>query len=287
MPALNAGHTINEALESLASQTFKDFELVLVDDGSTDRTGEIAQTFAERLRVRVIRHESPKGIAKSINAGLAASDSEFVARLDSDDLALPIRLERQLEWMERHAGLGVCGSHMAVFRSGFEPHQLLAHPTKSSEVRTALVQRCAIAHPSVMFRRAAIDRIGNYNNNFDFAEDYELWCRASLLGVQFANIPEALTHYRNHQGQVTMSKAQSVFEWDLRVKNQYLSAWLGGDAIGFAPHFLSLATQFPSREIALAVFKETSHVLMRLAKCLPDNEEFSRVLTLSVLKHLS
>jgi glycosyltransferase involved in cell wall biosynthesis len=285
MPALNAERTIAESLESLAKQTFTDFEVVVVDDGSSDRTAEIASGFAGRVQVRVIRHESPLGVARSINDGLAATDSELVARLDSDDLALPNRFERQVGWMDGQPSVGVCGSHMTMFEEGSEQRSVLAHPTLSSEIRTALVQRCAIAHPSVVFRRAVIDRVGNYDERFDFAEDYELWCRASLLGVQFANVPEPLTLYRRHPGQVGKRKAQIQFERDLQIKDRYMSAWLGGDAVGFTPHFLSLQTQFPSKEVAIAVFNEVSAVLVRLAKVLPDGAGYSRILAQSVIRH--
>lgn len=285
MPALNAERTVAESLQSLANQTFRDFEVVVVDDGSSDQTGEIASGFSERLRVRVIRHESPQGVAKSINDGLAASDSELVARLDSDDIALPFRFERQVEWMDCQSHVGVCGSHMIIFEDGREERSVLAHPTQNAGIRTALVQRCAIAHPSVMFRRTVIDRVGNYDERFDFAEDYELWCRASLLGVQFANVPEALTLYRRHAGQVGKRKAQVQFEKDLQIKDRYMSAWIGGDPVGLAPHFLSLQTQFPSKEIARAVFNEVCPVLVRLAQSLPDAEEFSRIFAGSVTRH--
>ncbi|MDM4764971.1 glycosyltransferase [Pelomonas sp. SE-A7] len=289
MPVRNGAATLAETLDSLAVQSFRDFELVLVNDGSTDETARIAEGHAHRLpALRVVTHESSQGVARSINDGLAAGDSEFVARLDADDLAQPQRLERQLAFLQAHAGVGVCGSHMQVF-STEEPQQrfVLAHPTSSPAIRTALLQRCAIAHPSVMCRRQVFEQVGVYDVRFDFAEDYELWCRASLLGIQFANIPETLTWYRKHAGQVSRQKAQLQFERDVQIKIRYMAAFLQGEAPGLLPQFLALQTQFPSRELALAVLQQCGPTMTRLARFVPDADEYASMVTGALLRHLA
>jgi glycosyltransferase involved in cell wall biosynthesis len=195
MPARNAAATLAATLDSLVAQTFKDFELVLVNDASSDDTPHIAESYCSRLSIRLVHHAENQGVAKSINEGLAQSDSIFVARLDADDLARADRLEKQLAFMTAHEAVDVCGSHMEVF-SEEEGSQMasfvLAHPTSHAAITTAFVQRCAMAHPSVLARRRLFDEIGAYDPRFDFAEDYELWCRAALLGRQLANIAEPL-----------------------------------------------------------------------------------------------
>ncbi len=286
MPARNAAATLAESLESLATQSFKDFELVLVNDGSSDETVAIAESFAGRLNLRLVHHESSQGVARSINDGLAQSDSEFVARLDSDDLAQPERLARQLEFLRANPQVGVCGTHVLVFSREHEQSFVLNHPTGSAAIRTALVQRCAIAHPSVMLRRQVFELAGTYDVRFDFAEDYELWCRASLLGVQFANIAEPLTHYRKHAGQVSHQKAQLQYERDMAIKTRYMTAWLHGEAPGLLPQFLALQTRFPNREMALAVLQQCGMAMTKLARAVPDAEEFGRIMTGSLLRHL-
>jgi glycosyltransferase involved in cell wall biosynthesis len=287
MPARNAAATLEESLASLMQQTFTDFEVVLVNDGSDDATLAIAEKFATRLSLRVLHHGTCQGVANSINDGLAASDSEFVARLDADDLAQPLRLERQLEFMSSNPRIGVCGTHMQVFSSESDHNYVLAHPTSNAAIRTALVQRCAISHPSVMCRRRIFDQVGCYDPRFDFAEDYELWCRASLLGVQFANIPEVLTHYRTHPGQVGRQKAQLQYERDMAIKSRYIGGLLMGEDVGLLPQFLALQSQFTSREIALTVLQQCSVALVSLAKVVPDGGEYARIVSGSFLRHLS
>jgi glycosyltransferase involved in cell wall biosynthesis len=287
MPARNSSATISETLDSLAAQSFTDFELVMIDDGSSDGTAGVAEQYSDRLALRIILHESSQGVAQSINDGLAASDSEFIVRLDSDDLAQPQRLSRQLEFMQAHSNIGVCGSHVTVFSTENAHAFLLAHPTENAAIRTALLQRCAIAHPSVMVRRQVYELAGHYDPRFDFAEDYELWCRASLLGVQFANIPEPLTRYRKHAGQVSQQKAQLQYERDIAIKYRYMSAFLQEEVPGLLPHFLALQTHFSNREIALAVLQQCGMAMTKLARAAPDVEEYGRIVTGSLVRHLS
>ncbi len=287
IPARNAQSTLQETLDSLVQQSWRDFEVVLVNDGSSDATAQIAQSYEGRLNLRLVQHESSQGVAQSLNDALAASDSEFVARLDADDLAQPTRFQQQLDFLRAHPRVGVCGTHMLVFSAEHDRRYVLAHPTENAAIRTALLQRCAIAHPSVMCRRSVFEQVGFYDPRFDFAEDYELWCRASLLGIQFANIPEALTCYRKHSGQVGQQKAQLQYERDMAVKARYIGAFLQGEEAGFLPQFLALQTQFPSREMALAVLQQCGMSMMRLAQAAPDGEEYARIVTGCLQRHLA
>jgi glycosyltransferase involved in cell wall biosynthesis len=287
MPARNADATLAEALNSLAQQSFTDFEVVLVNDGSTDATQVIAESYGDRLRLRVLVHETGQGVAQSINDGLGVGDSEFVARLDADDIAQPGRLQRQLDFLLANVGIGVCGSDMHVFSPESDQRYLLAHPTSNVGIRTALLQRCAISHPSVMCRRSIFEQIGLYDPRFDFAEDYELWCRASLLGIQFANIPEPLTLYRSHPGQVGRQKAQLQYERDMAIKGRYMTAMLQGEDAGLLPQFLALQTKFTSREIAMTVLQQCGGSMLSLAKTVPDSAEYARIVTGSLIRHLS
>lgn len=290
IPALNAQSTIHETLESLEEQSFKDFEVVLIDDGSSDETANIADIFSRRIKIKILSHDHPQGVAQSINDGINASDSKYIARLDSDDIANPLRLEKQVSFMASHPTVGVCGSDLRVFSTSLEGKKedkyILTHPRNNLEIRTALIQRCAIAHPSVICRRSIFDITGLYDIKFDFAEDYELWCRASLLGVTFSNIPEPLTYYRSHPGQVSSTKNKIQFEHDLNIKKRYISAMLQGEPAGYLPHFFSLQTRFPKENAALAI-QQCSLDLLRLAKVIPDLDEYSKIVSSSINRHFS
>ncbi|HET8871228.1 MAG TPA: glycosyltransferase [Aquabacterium sp.] len=286
MPARNAKATLAATLDSLVQQSCKDFEVILVDDASTDETPMLAEAYSDRLSIRVISNRENQGVAKSINIGLSQGDSEFVVRLDSDDLARPDRLQKQLDFMRAQPQIDVCGSHVEIFSDEDAQRQVLAHPTSNAGIKTAFVQRCAIAHPSVMARRSFYDSVGTYDPRFDFAEDYELWCRGALLGKQFANIPETLTYYRRHAGQVSKQKAQLQFSRDLAIKNKYLAGWLDGVPAQHLAEFLSLSTQFPTKQLAHAVLVQCTAAMLHLARRMPDEAEYANIVAGSIYRHL-
>lgn len=286
IPVLNAERTLNEALDSLTKQDFTNFDVILINDGSNDATEKIAQSYSNQLDLQLINHQTPQGIADSLNEGIKVSQAEFIARLDADDIAEPSRLSKQVEFLNQNPTIGICGTDMLVFSDGVTKG-ILAHPTSSNKIRTALVQRCAISHPSVMCRKQIFETIGYYNNQFEVAQDYELWCRASLLGIQFANIPEPLTRYRKHADQAGQKKAQLQYERDLEIKKRYISAWLNGENPGLLPHFFSLVTKFPSEEVGLQAFNQVALMMMQLAKVLPDTEEYTSIVAGSVARHLN
>lgn len=286
MPARNASATLPATLDSLAQQTFSDFELVLVNDASTDETPHIAESYARRFPVRLVNNVENQGVAKSINLGLEQGDSEYVIRLDSDDLARADRFEKQVAFMAANPFVDVCGSHIEMFSDEDTQRSVLAHPTSNAEIKTAFVQRCAIAHPSVIARRSFYESAGYYDPRYDFAEDYELWCRGALLGKQFANIPEPLTYYRRHAGQVSRQKAQLQFTRDIAIKNKYLGGWLDGFSPAHLAQFLSLSTQFPSKELAHAVLVESTAAMLHLGKRIPHEGEYARIVAGSIQRHL-
>lgn len=287
MPAYNSSKTIAATLDSLVVQSCKDFEVILINDASTDNTLAIAESYYNKLSIKIVSAAENQGVAKSLNIGLIQSDAEFIARLDTDDLARADRLEKQLEFMQANTAIDVCGSDIEIFSDENENRFHLAHPTGNAEIKTAFVQRNVIAHPSVIVRRSFFDHIGMYDPRFDFAEDYELWCRASLQGKQFANLAESLTYYRRHAGQVSVQKTQLQLERDMTIKKKYLTGWLDGAPCEYLAEFLSSTAQFISKEVAVAVLANCTPDLLRLTKRIPHEAEFGRIVSNSIRRHLS
>ena len=289
LPALNAAATVAETIESLRAQTYRDFELVFIDDGSTDNTSEIVQRYSQDISIRLIRHASPLGVAASLNDGILQSDSELIARIDSDDVALPNRLEKQVAFLESYFDVDICGSAMQVFSSNEQGEPVdkyvLAHPNTNAKIRTALLQRCAIAHPSVVCRRSIFSQIGLYDTAMDFAEDYDLWCRASMHGLTFANLQDVLMRYRVHAGQVSNQKAAMQYARDLAIRTKYLEHFIPGQVIDALPRLLSLSTAFQNvQELKLAAY-QCMQPLAHLSKQAPDAHEFAHVLQLCASRH--
>jgi glycosyltransferase involved in cell wall biosynthesis len=290
IPAKNAAATIGLTLESLKAQTFRHFDVVVVDDGSTDGTGDIVRSQAGCLTLQVLRHEQSQGVARSINAAVATSHAPLIARLDADDMARQDRLAVQMAFMHSHPEVMVCGSDMAVFSvdqgTAVRAH-LMQHPRGHDDIVTALVQRTALAHPSLMLRRSLFDTVGWYDPCFDMAEDYDLWTRGALLGMRYANIAQPLTYYRWHPEQVSQSRAHVQRERDLAVKKKYIAAWMGSDDIACSAEVLSPTHRFASREQAIEAFDTSLPVLMALGQQLPGSAEYARILQESVQRHLS
>jgi GT2 family glycosyltransferase len=289
LPALNASATIEETIQSLRAQTYRDFEVVLIDDGSTDQTAELALRYAQDIPFQVIRHQLPMGVAESLNDGIRNSDSELIARMDADDLAIPNRLQAQVDLLDQLPEIDICGSAMQVFSSNeagetYEKY-VLAHPCDDVKIRTALLQRCAIAHPSVMCRRTLFTDIGLYDPEMDFAEDYDLWCRASMQGKKFANLPEVLMRYRVHPGQVSSRKAVVQYGRDQAIKSKYYNHFAPDVGASALPRLLSLSTAFTSAQDLHQTIAQCLGPLARLSKAAPDMEEFTHILSLCSMRH--
>jgi hypothetical protein len=201
MPVKDGMPFVREAVESILRQTFRDFHFLIFDDGSTDATPEYLQSLCDP-RVRVVRHETSRGVAPSLNEGLALSTSPFVARQDADDLSRPERFERQMRYMDEHPEcivLGTQGDKVDEHGNHLGPY---AHrPTNESELHSLLHLSCAFIHGSVLMRREPVMRAGGYRERFRCTEDYDLWLRLMAPGT-LANLPETLYAYRVHASQI-------------------------------------------------------------------------------------
>ena len=202
LPIYNGGRYLRETLESLFAQTFSDFEIVAVNDGSTDETAEILREVHDP-RVRVIAREN-RGLVASLNEAIGAARGELLARIDADDICMPWRLERQVGFLDAHADISVAGSAIETF--GGERVETIVYPDRPA---ATMLFRSAMAHPSVMIRKSMLEKHGlQYREPYRCAQDYDLWCRCIVRGVGIRNMPEPLIRYRMHAGQITQALAE-------------------------------------------------------------------------------
>jgi glycosyltransferase involved in cell wall biosynthesis len=227
MPCYNAESTLDEAMESLLSQTLESFEIVAVDDGSTDGTLTRLKAWGlqdDRVRVLARPHG---GIITALNQGLTACEAPYVARMDADDRAHPTRLERQVGYLEEHPGIAVLSSLIEAFpegdvREGFQIYiawlnALITH----DDITREIFIESPLAHPSVMFRRRWITDIGGYQEHY-WPEDYDLWLRLYLAKARFAKVPEVLLYWRESPERLTRTDARYSVKNFLRAKAHYL-----------------------------------------------------------------
>jgi hypothetical protein len=197
MPVYNGERFLEQAVASVRNQSFREWELIVVDDGSTDATAAIlSRHTSEDARVRVY-HEHHRGLIDALNFGCGMARSQYLARMDADDVAMPQRLEQQLVLLEANKRLGVVGSAIRVIDGCGNPLFQVTYPTTDVGVRRSLVSGNAFAHPTVMMRRTVFEGSGGYRHPFLYGEDYDLWLRMSVL-CEFANTPRVLLDYRFH-----------------------------------------------------------------------------------------
>jgi glycosyltransferase involved in cell wall biosynthesis len=204
LPVYNGEKYLAEAIQSVLAQTFGDFELVVVDDGSTDRTTEILAGFSD-VRLRLIRHQQNLGAGAALNTGIRESQSEFIARMDADDICHPRRFEKQAAFLEAHPEISVCGTWYRTLGARSLSVRL---PVEPHDIRADLFFGAAMCSPTVMLRRSFLEQHAlAFNEEFSPAEDYDFLARAAEL-TRLATIPEFLFLYRHHDRQVTVTQHQ-------------------------------------------------------------------------------
>lgn len=199
MPVHDAGRFLEPALDSILRQSLSDFELICVDDGSTDGSVDVLERKAHGDARLVVLRQAHGGIVAALNAGIAVARAELIARMDSDDLAAPERLERQAAYLDRHQELALVGSAYQIIDEHDRPQAVVRPPVAPDAVRSALAKGNCLAHPTVMMRRAALEAVsggkGPYRRVFRYAEDYDLWLRLSER-APLGNLPDVLLRYR-------------------------------------------------------------------------------------------
>jgi glycosyltransferase involved in cell wall biosynthesis len=219
---------LNEALYSLTCQTLSDFEIIAVDDGSTDGTLQMLQALAlkdTRLRILPRSHE---GIVSTLNAGLELCTALYVARMDADDCAHPERLEKQASFLDAHPEVGVVSCWVAGFpagqvRQGFTIYmEWLNSLLRNDDIRREIFVESPLPHPSLTIRRELLQQVGGYQDH-GWAEDYDLLLRLYLAGARFAKLPEVLLEWREHPQRLTRTDSRYSLENFLRAKAFYLT----------------------------------------------------------------
>lgn len=200
MPIHNGEAFVAGAVESILGQTFRDFEFLIIDDGSTDRSVAIIDGYGDS-RIRLVRNERRIELIRTLNRGLGLASGKYVARMDADDISLPERLEKQIAFLEAYPEVGACGTWVATM--GDRDAEVWGYPESSGEIRCRLLFDAALAHPSICMRREAFARHAlRYDEAYPSAEDYQLWRTASEK-FPLANIGEVLLRHRIHSESVS------------------------------------------------------------------------------------
>eukprot|EP00939_MAST-03C_sp_MAST-3C-sp1_P002620 g2620.t1 len=224
LPVFNGAPFLREALESVLGQTWKNFELIVVDDGSVDKSLEIAREYAKMdSRVVVVEMKSNSGIVNALNRGIEIARGCYVARMDADDVCDPKRLERQVTFMEAHPRISVVGGGVRMISAdrkrevALSADRVVRHPCNAALVHFGMFFYCSLVHPSVMLRTKTLRQHGGYRNTYKHAEDYDLWLR--LLedpDVVVSNISDVVLCLRKHGRNISTLRAKEQRDSALR-----------------------------------------------------------------------
>lgn len=227
LPAYNAEKYVRDAVGSILAQSFADFELIVIDDGSKDGTGQILGKIGDR-RLRVIRHERNAGLIAGLNEGIEASTGKYLARMDADDICEPSRFLRQIEYLEMHPEVGVLGTAIRIINDQGRPGATFVMPVTPTDVEWAMPMLCPLAHPTVMIRRNLLVEIGGYCTAAVYAEDHDLWWRLEQR-TTIANLPEPLLRLRKHSGNVTATQRDRHLAAGAAISKRVVDGRLGAD----------------------------------------------------------
>lgn len=202
LPCYNAEKFLPLAVDSILNQTYKNFELIIIDDGSTDNSNSFLHKIQDP-RVRVLLNDKNQGLIFTLNRGISEARAEFISRMDADDIATPNRLRIQLDYLQKNA-LDLVGCNAKIF--GVETRRILTYPQHEDAIRLMALFASPFAHPTVLGRRKVFELL--YSQEYPHAEDYELWTRVLAAGFRCGNVPQVLLNYREHANQISKTKAE-------------------------------------------------------------------------------
>jgi glycosyltransferase involved in cell wall biosynthesis len=249
MAARNAEATLREAIDSVLAQSFDDFDLVVVDDGSDDRTPEILASYGDE-RLTVLRNDRSVGLAASLNRGLSRCEGRYVARQDADDRSRPDRFARQVQFLDTHAQVALVGSWYRTIDDAGSVLGELELPADATSLRWHLLYYCPFVHSAVTARSETLTEAGGFDESFAYASDYDLWSRIARRSF-VANIPDYLVDYRLSPTSMTETFGAAVTDEPRRIARAYL-ADLYGPATAPDPDFLETISALLFRPHLLA-----------------------------------
>jgi len=213
---------IKRAIESALNQTYKNIELIIINDGSTDRTAEIISEFSKKdPRITILTNETNLGLAKSLNKGISQSRGKYIARLDDDDFwSEPRKLEKQVRFFEKNPNYILVGG--GVIRIDESGKEIVRHllPESDEDIRKSILIDNTFAHPTVVFKKSTWEKIGGYDENLYFSEDWDLWLRFGKLG-KFYNFQEYFTCYLQGKQNISNLNIRRNLKLNIKLRKKY------------------------------------------------------------------
>ena len=225
LPLYNAAAFLREAIDSVLAQTFTDFELIIINDGSTDSSERIVRSYADP-RIRFLHHDRNRGLVAVLNEGIERAKGRYIARMDADDIMLPGRLSKQEAFLKEHPEIDLVAAHVELMNVDGETTGVWDTDravVSEDEIRAMMPRTNCIAHPTVLFRSSSLGSL-RYDPRMTEGEDWELWLRMLSRGLRIAKIPEVLLRYRQHPSSFTSAAKEQKLQEPrlLRMRHRFL-----------------------------------------------------------------
>lgn len=213
MPFYNAEKYIAASIESILQQSFSDFEFIIINDCSTDNSDEIVKKYLSDNRIIYIVNENRRGIVVNLNLGLFVASSDIICRMDGDDIAAPMRLQKQYEFLKNNPDVAAVGSYVSIIDEHGKKIDYRTKPTDTIFIKKNILTYSPLVHPATMFRKEAVIKVGGYRDLYENHEDLDLWARLICNGYVISNISEYLLLYRYHKNSTAHQTKKNAQEY--------------------------------------------------------------------------
>jgi glycosyltransferase involved in cell wall biosynthesis len=275
MPVYNGERYLKEAINSVLSQSYKNIELVLINDGSTDLSKNIILSYSDS-RIRLFENEYNSGIVYSRNRGLEEARGKYIANLDSDDIALPERIEKQVYFLDNNTDYGMCGTFYFTIDSNGKLLKKRNYPTSNIDIKTFLILGNCFCNSTLMIRSKLAKEL-RYIDHYYLGEDYDLLYRISKM-TKVTNLPFYSTYYREHGSNISFLKLNDMFSLVKKINGQILNDL----NILVSEQDLEIHVNFLNRNIVYFKnnihFKELENWVIKLYKSVKNDKKHNHLL---------
>ncbi len=221
MASYNADKYIEKAIESILKQVYKNFEFIIIDDCSTDKTWDIVESYSKKdKRIKIYRNNKNIKSCKTLIKGMKIARGKYIAIMDNDDWSYPDRLRKQYDFLEFHPNVGIVGGTLEIMDENEKIYSERRYELIDKKIREKIFRYSPYAHPLVMLRRSVLEKVGYYDYSFAPADDYELYFRIGIVS-EFANLPDKLVKYRVVSTSITRQSTKKMELQTIRVRNKY------------------------------------------------------------------
>lgn len=260
MTVYNTERYLIETIESILSQTLSDFEFIIIDDWSTDSSREIIQKYTkEDKRINAIKNERNLWVVINRKKMNELSNTDYVAVIDSDDVALPQRLQKQYDFLKRNPDVAVVWSHIIIIDKDSDERARRKYPITEKDMQYTIFKKSPLAQPSVMMRKSIIVNVWWYDKNYERAQDYELWTRLVDKWYKIANIDDFLVKYRVFNEQWKFKHLHLTLKNTIKIQNKYIWKKKYFTLSNMLYFFAECSLFFLPRETVLSLFKKIEY----------------------------